>query len=301
MINRKRDLIIAIGLCLVLQVIHSARADSQCQRHRIIGIYSGLDELTLKNARKSGVDILYPSIRWYEPQTWVTQAVERAHELGFKVYPSIAAAYDGYQDTQSEFARQHPEYWEKKKDGTLLDSGSQVNLSWGHPEVRKYKVETITKFIIDGRFDGILLDYTRFFGNSTGYCNKIVSEFREKHGKDPFELADDDLQWVAFRAAYVTDFVAELRKSLHKYNPDLELIACVGTDPSETLRNNLQDWERWLDMGLIDGVVTMIYERDTNNTVKNVIIWYTYNIFMVSIIRNFIRAKKFIYKFTRNV
>jgi hypothetical protein len=32
----------------------------------------------------------------------------------------------------------------------------------------------------------------------------------------------------------------------------------------------MNNWKDWLDKGYIDGVVTMIYERDTNNTLKNI-------------------------------
>jgi len=270
--NRIKLTVVLVNICLLLVLINSVWAEKHSNQKRLIGIYASLDDQTLKSAKKSGVDIFYPSITWFKSQSWVAPSVERAHKLGFKVYPSVAAAYDGHGDNPSDFARKHPEYWEKKRDGTLLDRGTQVNLSWGHPEVRKYKVETITDFIVTGGFDGILLDYTRFFGNNTGYCDKIVSDFTEKFGKNPFDLADDDPEWIAFRAAYVTDFVAELRKSLHEHNPKLELIACVGPDPCETLSRAMQDWGGWLDQELIDGVVTMIYERDTNNTLKSIMI-----------------------------
>jgi len=120
--------------------------------------------------------------------------------------------------------------------------------------------------------DGISLDYMRFFGNNSGYSDIIVNAFKEKFGKDPFKLSCDDPEWVKFRADYVTQCVAQLRQSLDAIDENLEIWACVGPDPQECLNNNLQDWGNWLDMGLIDGVLTMIYERDTNNTLKNVMI-----------------------------
>jgi hypothetical protein len=234
-------------------------------------IYSGMDETTLKNAKQSGVSIIMVSITWYDNQP-LKNNVDLAHQYGIKIYPSLATAFDGYEDKQSNFAKAHPEYWEKRKDGSLVDNGLQVNLSWGYPEVRAYKVKTITEFVKKSGFDGVLLDYTRYFGNQTGYSNIIVEEFKKKYNRDPFTLATDDPQWLNFRADYVTQFVGELSNSLKTANKDFKVLACVGPDPCECLLNSMNDWKEWLDKGYIDGVVTMIYERDTNNTLKNIAI-----------------------------
>jgi hypothetical protein len=145
-------------------------------------------------------------------------------------------------------------------------------LSWGYPEVREYKIRTITEFITKSGFDGILLDYTRYFGNQTGYSDIIVQEFKKKFDRDPFTLAFDDQQWLNFRANYVTQFVGDLNRSLKAVNKKLKVLACVAPDPNECLLSSMNNWKDWLDKGYIDGVVTMIYERNTNNTLKNIAI-----------------------------
>jgi len=66
--------------------------------------------------------------------------------------------------------------------------------------------------------------------------------------------------------------VSLLRDGLDAVNPNLKIVACVGPDPDECLQSSMQDWGRWLDLGLIDAVVTMIYERNTNDTIEKVII-----------------------------
>jgi hypothetical protein len=238
----------------------------------IIAIYGGANGETNDRAVEVGLDVIYPSVSWYEPQPWLAQVTENAHAKGIKVYPSLASAYDGYGDKHHQFAAAHPECWEQRKDGTVLDRGEFVNLSWGYPEVRKYKVETFTEFVRQTGVDGILLDYTRFFGNDSGYSPIIVEAFKKKYRKDPFKLANDDPEWVQFRANYVTEFVRELRASLGTLGRKVELIACVGPNPDETLQNNLQDWRGWVDEGLVDGVTVMIYERDTNNTIAQLLV-----------------------------
>jgi len=265
---------ICVSLLLVLGLARTPNLGSQ-QRPReqpLVGVYGGTGNSTVDKAIERGVDVLYPSITWYEPNLFMKNIVQKVRAHGIKVYPSLAVAYDGYQEKHHEFAELHPEYWKKRKDGQLIDSGTQVGLSWRYPEVRAYKVRNITRLVETTGVDGVLLDYCRCFGKTAGYSDGIVSAFRTQFGKDPFKLPLDDPEWIRFRASYVTRFVADLRTAPDKIDEDLEIIACVNPDPQECLKNAMQDWATWLDRGLIDGVVTMIYERDTNNALRKVMI-----------------------------
>lgn len=234
----------------------------------LIGIYSGINAQQVAEGVSSGATIFYPSIDWTGTHNAaVKEFVALSHEKGIKVYPSLATAIDG---ENSEFAKQHPQYWEKMRDGSLQNTGHYAALSYSHPEVRAYKVKTIVALVQETGVDGVLLDYTRFFTNQSGYCDKIVEDFRKATGRDAMKVEPSDPQWVQFRADYVTQFVSELRTALHEFNPRLEIIACVGPDPKATLNASLQDWGTWLDKGLIDGVTPMIYERDTNTTLDQI-------------------------------
>ena len=263
---------VALVLLPGLAEMPTAGAQERPRTQPLVGVYGGTGDNTLNKAIEEGVDVLFPSIAWYEPNLFMNNIVKKVRAHGIKVYPSLAVAYDGYQEKHHEFAKLHPEYWEKRKDGRLIDSGTQVGLSWGHPEVRAYKVQTIARLVETSDVDGVLLDYCRYFGQTAGYSDVIVSAFRTRFGKDPFELAPNNPQWIRFRANYVTQFIAELRSALDQIDKDLEIIACVNPDPQECLNRAMQDWATWLDRGLISGVVTMIYERDTNNTLQKVMI-----------------------------
>ena len=259
-------------LLLGLAEMPNAGAQQRASKQPLVAVYGGTGDNTQQKAIESGVDVLFPSIAWYEPNLFMNNIVKKVRAHGIKVYPSLAVAYDGYQQKHHAFAKRHPEYWEKWKDGRLINSGSQVGLSWGHPEVRAYKVRTIARLVKTSDVDGILLDYCRYFGQTAGYADVIVAAFRTQFGKDPCELAPGDPQWIRFRANYVTQFITELRSALDQIDKNLEIIACVNPDPQECLNRAMQDWATWLDRGLISRVVTMIYERDTNNTLQKVMI-----------------------------
>src|SRR5688572_4008822 len=93
----------------------------------IIGIYGGGNNETQTRAPECGVDALYPSIHWHESSPWMAEMTANAHRHGIKVYPSLAPAYDGYQDKHYPFAVAHPQFWERRRDGTLVNQGEAVN------------------------------------------------------------------------------------------------------------------------------------------------------------------------------
>jgi hypothetical protein len=245
-----------------------AEEDTKKEGFPIIGVYGGTGNSTHQKSAESGVNELYPSLNWWKSHEWYSSIAAQAHKNNIKMYPSFAVAYDGNSNNQHAFAKNNPQYFEKNRSGQIINTPQRSHLSWGHPEVRKFKVETFTHLVLKHGFDGVLLDYIRFFGTSDGYCEVIVSEFKAKHGRDPFKISPDDPQWVKFRADYVTLFIRELRQSFNKVDKDLKIIACVNADPKESLRKVMQDWETWVDLSLVDAVVTMIYENDTNNTLK---------------------------------
>jgi hypothetical protein len=274
--NREQLIFIIVLASCNLTFLRTASAESVgdvptfAKDKPLLADYSGAGDSTIANCTRTGVRILYPSVDWSTPNDFLKAWVESCHRRGLEVYPSLASAEDGYENRKSQFAMAHPQYWEKRRNGTLINSGVEVGLSFGYPEVRAYKVQAMAQLVRTSGVDGVLLDYTRFFGNDAGYCDAIVRDFRQQTGRDPFNIPNEDLQWVKFRAGYVTKFVTELRSALNQISPGIKIIACVGPDPDACLKNNLQDWRGWLDAGLIDGVTAMIYERDTNNTIKQI-------------------------------
>lgn len=239
-----------------------------------VGVYGGTNNATVGYAIEHGVDYLYPAIHWYEGHDYLKSIVAQARDHGIKVIPSYGTGSDGYGDAHHAFAAEHPQWWEQRRDGSQTDSGSQVGLSFGVPEVRQFKVDTLTRRVKDYDLDGIMLDYTRMFDRNCGYHPSIVEAFQNQTGRNPYDIPNDDPAWIQFRADVVTGFVRELRSSLDALAQErgrpVEVWACVNPEPQERRSRVYQDWQAWVDRGLVDGVVTMVYERDTNNSIERV-------------------------------
>lgn len=134
------------------------------------------------------------------------------------------------------------------------------------PEVRAYiksKVKELTQ--IKG-LKGVHLDYIRYvdvflpFGLQPNYGLKqdsimpqfdygyhpyLRNKFRQKHGKDPFDLPDmyTNPDWLQFRLDQVTEVVNSLPEITKSKN--MELTAAVFPDPEMSVRMVRQEWNTW--------------------------------------------------------
>lgn len=240
----------------------------------VLGLYGGAGNDSFDKAVELGFDWIFPAVNWHTDHDWMKLKVEMAHEHGIKVCPSYGVAYDGHGEEPTAFAAAHPEWWEVRRNGTQTSRGYHVGLSFGVPEVRAHKVNVLAGRVRDYGLDGIMLDYTRMFERTCGYHPVIVEAFKEKTGRDPHQLSLEDPAWIKFRAGYVTRFVRELREAVDRIGVErsrpVELLACVNSDPAKSLKGTMQDWQTWVDEGLIDGVVSMVYHHNPNETLRQV-------------------------------
>ena len=240
--------------------------------HPVLGVYCGGGGETFLKSVELGFDYMFPSVFWYEETEWLKGLTERARQHGIKICPSFGTAYDGYETKHSAFAAAHPEWLGVRRDGSKTDHGAHVGLSIGVAEVRQHKIKTFLQRLRDYNLDGIMLDYTRFFDRNCGYHPSIVEAYKAKTGRDPMTIPNDDKDWRQFRADYVTQFVRELRAAVDRVAAErgrpVELIGCTNPDPDQCMEYAMQDWQAWVDGGLVDGMVTMIYKHDANEMLR---------------------------------
>ena len=93
---RPLALLLLVGFMIAMGPPPAAATDP------IIAVYGGTKPATIDRAIESGVDMLFPSIHWYGEPKGLRNNIERAHAHGIEVYPSLAVAYDGYQEKHSK-------------------------------------------------------------------------------------------------------------------------------------------------------------------------------------------------------
>jgi len=203
----------------------------------------------------------------------------------------------------SNFVRENPHLCPINCYGERLPG----HLSWGYPETIERRMD-ILKEVMAYKPDGIMLDFVkggdhmfpRIDGkgySAIGYEKPILNAFKEKTGKDAKTLTNDDMEWIKFRASYVTEFVKKAREYQKKWYPEMKLGSFgvhkgrpMGAYQDETesnsivdkkgimgathgkynkrkivttgmvgpLEGNLEDHETWTKEGLVDSLVADI-------------------------------------------
>jgi len=139
------------------------------------------------------------------------------------------------------------------------------------PEAASYLVAAVTTAAKRYPVDGVFLDAVRFPGVDFDYSRHAMEIFRadtrpqlsveerarldEVEAIDPFGYAEEfPDRWRTFRQSRLTDLVSRLRRALSEISPTLVVSAGVPSDPRNALTESFQDWAKWMETGLVDGV-----------------------------------------------
>jgi uncharacterized lipoprotein YddW (UPF0748 family) len=125
--------------------------------------------------------------------------------------------------------------------------------------------------------DGLHLDYIRFpdvlpfspgsrfgVGLDFGHGAATRARFEAETGKrapGPDGVGDGEA-WDDWRRGQVTRVVKAIRDASFAVQPRLELSAAVSAYPERAYLSLFQDWRGWVDSGLLNFAVAMLYTRD---------------------------------------
>ena len=138
-------------------------------------------------------------------------------------------------------------------------------------ELRRLVLELVTRYDLDG----VHLDYIRFPSSPWGFQRDLRGRYREERGLDPRDLylRDEELgaahgrewlaarraDWLAWHREGVTQLVRLIASDLRAVRPDLQLSAAVLANPASARDDFGQDWAAWLEQGILDLAVPMVY------------------------------------------
>jgi uncharacterized lipoprotein YddW (UPF0748 family) len=173
----------------------------------------------------------------------------------------------------------HPEWFTANRDGKR----SHCRFSFALEPAEDYRLAWVRE-LMDYEPEGIFFDFIKSMESTPGvgctphfdekgvwYCTydrPAIEAFKKNVGRDPLRIPNDDMEWVRFRASYLTDFVRRVREMQRSTYPKVKigLFGCPTgrqglsrgdkviplVDP---LGSNLEDHETWTREGLIDEFV----------------------------------------------
>ena len=158
-----------------------------------------------------------------------------------------------------------------RKRGWLLTNADGSAHAWldpAVPEVRAYLVSAVRELAAAYKIDGVHLDFVRYpdFASSLGPTVRARFEKATGHRASdwPEDVKSGALReaFYRWRAEQVSDFVQAAHKTLKRDAPGKLLTAAVFGKYPSCLDAVGQDWESWINIGLVDYVTPMNYTED---------------------------------------
>lgn len=229
--------------------------------------------------------------RWtFDPLRYL---IERAHAHGIQVHAFVivGAIFRG-DPTAGELPRdpnhvflQHvwdaehkrpyegPRQWATRSSSGKYRYGDDWYIDLGHPDAAAYTINVLLHLVRAYDLDGIHLDRTRYPeapGGDVGYNEVSVARFKARYGAEP---RANDPRWSQWRRDQVTQFVRRLYLGVRAIKPSMIVSAALvawsggpktarGFRQTDAYRRVFQDWSGWLDEGIIDMAVPMLYKRE---------------------------------------
>jgi len=187
----------------------------------------------------------------------------------------------------SELARRHPDWLTIRRDRTktfkevpdeqdglkeapkFIRQGlfnKQVWLNPLHPEVQKFILNMIVEVVTQYDVAGVQLDDHFGLPVELGYDPFTVRLYQKEHqGKRPPDNPWDS-EWMRWRADKITDFMEQIFEAVKAVKPN----AIVSLSPSPqgfAYRAYLQDWQTWVQQGLVEELILQVYQDDLNSFV----------------------------------
>ncbi|HIK36979.1 MAG: glycoside hydrolase family 10 protein [Geminocystis sp.] len=214
-------------------------------------------------AKRVGIPIIKGKSNW----DIVAEIVYQAHRNGLLVIPWFEFGF--MTPPTSELAIYHPQWLTSRRDGSLISetgAGEVVWLNPFHPEVQQLIIDLVVEICSRYQVDGIQFDDHLALPRDFGYDAYTVSLYREETNKNPPANFQEE-EWVKWRADKITDFMLRLRQRLKQINP--RLIVSLAPNPYRQAYNfSLQDWQRWVDLGIVDELVIQVYRDDLASFVR---------------------------------
>jgi hypothetical protein len=158
----------------------------------------------------------------------------------------------------TDFARENPSFWCRDRRGDdSLRPGQRLSLSLVHPEVRAWEIDAYLDLFRKSGGDGIQVEFISVDQDDRqaaiyGYEGPMVAAFEREHGRSPVDLANDEPEWLRFRASYVTKTLRELHRRVKKERPQAVVSIAVIARPADEYMKVLLDWPAWVKEGLVD-------------------------------------------------
>lgn len=198
----------------------------------------------------------------------LAELVSEARQRGLLVVPWFEFGFMVPPD--SDLARRHPDWLTRKRDGGLTSISAAGEVAWLNPfrpEVQQLITDLVVEVLRTYPVDGIQFDDHMSLPRAFGYDPYTTALYRKEMGKAP-PANEADPAWIKWRADKITAFMARLKQAMDQARPG-SLLSVSPNYYDHAYKLQLQDWLRWVRLGIADEVLIQIYRDDLDSFVPH--------------------------------
>lgn len=141
----------------------------------------------------------------------------------------------------------------------------------GHPGVQRYITDVCMDIVNNFDVDGLHFDYIRYTGSTLGYNPTNIARFNARYNRTG-QPSSSDTEFNQWRRDQVTSLVRRVYAHVMASRPEVKVSAALigGTPaplsstrsaffPSQAYKSYFQDWDLWLQEGILDQGLVMSY------------------------------------------
>ncbi len=195
----------------------------------------------------------------------LAEAVTIGHKKGLSVIPWFE--FGLMSEEVASLSKKYPQWITTRKDGSSVfvygDRGQHrfVWLNPLRPEVQNLIVDLAVEIVSKYDVDGIQLDDHFGMPAELGYDDCTIALYQKDHNGQLPPDNPKDAEWTRWRSQYVTDLMAKVVTAVRNVKP--KCIISLSPNPKDfSYENYLQDWHKWVKMGLLDELIIQVYRSD---------------------------------------
>lgn len=197
----------------------------------------------------------------FEGRDPLQELIEEAHKKNIKVFAwfEFGFASSHRDSTGGPIVHTKPHWASRDIRGKITEKNEFQWLNPFHPEVQGFVSDLIMEVVQNYDIDGIQGDdRLPALPSNGGYSEYTVNLYKqENNGMAPPDY-DKDYAWIKWRSDKLTSFLKTLVNTLRTENPSLVISMAPSIYPWSE-ENYLQNWPKWLELGLVDLMIPQVY------------------------------------------
>lgn len=206
--------------------------------------------------------------RGLQGQDVLADLASEAQQRGLLVIPWFEFGFMVPPD--SDLARRHPDWLTRQRNGALTSISAAGEVAWLNPfrpEVQQLITDLVVEVLRTYPVDGIQFDDHMSLPRAFGYDPFTTALYSKETGKPP-PANEADPAWVRWRADKITAFMARLKTAMQEARPG-SLLSVSPNYYDHAYKLQLQDWLRWVRLGIADELLIQIYRDDLESFVPH--------------------------------